>query len=359
LNLESVHHTPDNVRAEVWKQWIHRRSGATQGEELMLQAVKSKSNRHGPISLILFLASLVASFGNALADEKFCERLPRSAYGNFEKSRISTDWFEVYEVETDVWAIYEPFQWQEVISYLIIGSDSALLFDTGNGIGNIKAIVDQLTDKPVQVLNSHSHFDHIGGNHQFQEILSPSTRFSVANSRGNDSRQIKMEVSEEALCKGLPAGVTRENHRIEPYSITAQVKDGRVIDLGSRKLEVIHTPGHTDDSVALLDKDSGLLWTGDSFYEGPIWLFFPETDLAAYEMSLARLVSLVPRLEALLPAHNVPKSRPSMLVEVQKALEIVLQGKAEPVPAWEGVVTFEFGGFSFLMREDYTTISDD
>jgi hypothetical protein len=46
-----------------------------------------------------------------------------------------------------------------------------------------------------------------------------------------------------------------------------------------------------------------------------------------------------------------------MLVEVQNALEIVLQGKAEPVPAWEGVVTFEFGGFSFLMREDYTTVS--
>jgi glyoxylase-like metal-dependent hydrolase (beta-lactamase superfamily II) len=326
----------------------------------MSGVLKNKSIHSRMFGPLLFLATIICPFTNALADpEKFCEQLPRSAYSGFEKSNISTDWFEVYEVEADVWAIYEPFQWQEVISYLIIGSDSALLFDTGNGIDDIRAIVDQLTDKPVQVLNSHSHFDHIGGNYQFKEILSPSTNFSVANSRGNDSQQIKMEVSAEALCKGLPAGVTKENHHIEPYSITAQVKDGDIIDLGGRNLEVLHIPGHTDDSIALLDRDSGLLWTGDSFYEGPIWLFFPETDLAAYEASLARLVSLVPRLKALFPAHNIPKSRPSLLLETHKALQLVLQGKARPVPAREGVLAFEFEGFGFLMREDYTTTSED
>lgn len=234
-----------------------------------------------------------------------------------------------------------------------------MLFDTGNGMGDIRAIVDQLTDKPVQVLNSHSHFDHIGGNHQFATILSPSTAFSVANSRGNDSQQVKTEASAEALCKGLPAGVSAENHRINAYSITARVVDGDIIDLGGRKLEVLVIPGHTDDSVALLDHDSGLLWTGDSFYEGPIWLFFPETDLAAYEKSLARLVTLVPKLNALFPAHNTAIASPSMLLETQEALEQILQGKAKSVPAWAGVVSFEFGGFGFLMRDDYTTIARD
>jgi len=311
------------------------------------------------VSVALCLISLMIPFATAQAQlETFCERLPRLAFSYFEKSNISTDWFEVYEVENDVWAIYEPFQWQEVISYLIIGSDAALLFDTGNGIGNIMAIVDQLTDKPIQVLNSHSHFDHIGGNYQFEKILSPSTKFSIANSRGNNSPQVKTEASAEALCKGLPAGVTQENHQIKSYSITARVSDGHIIDLGNRKLEVLQIPGHTDDSVALLDRDSGLLWTGDSFYAGPIWLYFPETDLIAYRKSLARLVDLVPQLTALFPAHNTPKAQPSMLLETQKAFELILQGKAKPVPTWEGVVTFEFEGFGFLMREDYTTISN-
>jgi pimeloyl-ACP methyl ester carboxylesterase/glyoxylase-like metal-dependent hydrolase (beta-lactamase superfamily II) len=291
--------------------------------------------------------------------QNFCQRLPRAAYEKFEKDSISTDWFEVYEVETDVWAIYEPFQWQEVISYLIIGADSALLFDSGNGIGDIRAIVEQLSNKPIQVLNSHSHFDHIGGNYQFDEILSPSTKFSIANSRGNDSQTVKMEASAEALCKDLPAGVTEANHHIEPYTITAEVKDGDSIDLGGRKLEIFLIPGHTDDSIALLDRDSGLLWTGDSFYEGPIWLFFPETDLAAYEKSLARLVTLVPDLKALFPAHNTPGASPAMLIETQKALELVLSGGATPVPDRAGLVMFEFEGFGFLMREDYTTVSSE
>ncbi len=291
--------------------------------------------------------------------ENFCERLPRPAYANFEKNDISNDWFEVYEVDTDVWAIYEPFQWQEVISYLIIGADSALLFDTGNGIGNIRAIVDQLTDKPIQVLNSHSHFDHIGGNHQFRKILSPATTFSVANSEGDESRLVRKEVSADALCKDLPAGVTEANHHINPYTITDRVKDGDTIDLGSRKLEVLFVPGHTDDSIALLDRDAGLLWTGDSFYEGPIWLFFPETDLAAYEKSIVRLAALVPELRALLPAHNTPIALPAMLLETEKALGLVLQGKATPVPDGKDLVNFEFADFSFLMRKDYTTVSGD
>lgn len=325
----------------------------------MAISIVNRSLMNRLFGISLFLAALITASPNAFAElDGFCDRLPRSAYSSFEKSPISTDWFEVYEVEPDVWAIYEPFQWQEVISYLIIGDDSALLFDTGNGLGNIKAIVDQLTDNPVQVLNSHSHFDHVGGNYQYQSILSPATEFSIANSRGNDSQQIRTEASAAALCKGLPQGVTEENHRINPYSITAKVMDGDVIDLGSRKLEVLLIPGHTDDSLALLDRDSGLLWTGDSFYEGPIWLFFPETDLAAYEKSLARLVALVPQLTALLPAHNTPRVNPAMLIETQKALKIVFQGKAEPVPTWEGVVTFEFEGFGFLMREGYTTVAD-
>ena len=303
----------------------------------------------------LALGMAIAPFAPSFADlENFCERLPRPAYAAFQKHATSNDWFEVYEVETGVWAIYEPFQWQEVISYLIIGTDTALLFDTGNGIGNIKVIVDQLTDKPVQVLNSHTHFDHIGGNHYFDKILSVSTDFSVANSKGLNNEMVTMEVSAEALCKGLPEGVTQENHRIRPFAITKKVKEGDVIDLGNRKLEILRIPGHTDDSIALLDREAGFLWTGDSFYEGPIWLYFPETDLAAYRKSLARLTALAPGLKALFPAHNTPKADPAMLVEVRQAFDLVLAGKVKPVPTWEGTVTFEFEGFGFLMREDYT-----
>ena len=303
----------------------------------------------------LWLAPLFASAADLAT---FCERLPRPAYAAFEKHETSNDWFEVYEVDPNVFAIYEPFQWQEVISYLIIGQDKALLFDTGNGLGDIKAVVDQLTDKPVTVLNSHTHFDHIGGNYQFGNILSVSTQFSIANSHGTKSDMVTMEASPEALCKGLPDGVSQADHRIKPFTITGTVKEGDVIDLGNRKLEVLQIPGHTEDAIALLDRQAGLMWTGDTFYEGPIWLYFPETDLADYKHSIGRLATLAPQLKALFPAHNTPRASPALLPETHKAFDIVLAGKATPIPAWEGVVTFEFDGFGFLMREDNTRLED-
>lgn len=306
------------------------------------------------LGLCIALVALQVEADDDLAG--FCERLPRPAYAAFDRHPASNDWFEVYEVEKDIFAIYEPWQWQEVISYLIVGDDHALLFDTGNGIGDIKAVVDLLTDKPVTVLNSHTHFDHIGGNHQFDHVWSVSTPFSIANSKGVDNETVRAEVSPEALCHGLPAGVTQSEHRILPFTITGKVRDGSIIDLGSRKLEVLQVPGHTDDAIALLDHEAGFLWTGDTFYEGPIWLYFPETDLAAYRQSIARLAALVPQLTALFPAHNTPKASPALLVATQKAFEQVLAGKAKATPEWEGVVTFDFDGFGFLMREDYTSI---
>lgn len=297
-----------------------------------------------------------ASYASAADLGSFCDRLPRSAYADYQKHETSNDWFEVYEVEPNVWAIYEPFQWQEVISYLIVGTEYSVLFDTGNGIGDIKSVVDQLTEQPVRVLNSHSHFDHIGGNYQFDEILSVATAFSLGRIDGIRSEELALEVSAEALCKGLPIGVTQKDHRIKPFSISQTIEDADVLDIGGRKLEVLRVPGHTDDAIALLDRDAGFLWSGDSFYEGPIWLFFPETDLVAYQQSIAKLASLAPDLKAVFPAHNTPKADPALLIQLRENLDRVLAGKIKPVPVSDGNVEFRFGGFSLLMRENYHSI---
>lgn len=299
------------------------------------------------------------TYAGAADLDSFCDRLPRAAYADFRKHKASDDWFEVYEVEPGIFAIYEPFQWQEVISYLIIGTESALLFDTGNGIGDIKAVVEQLTDEPVRVLNSHSHFDHIGGNYQFDDVLSIATEFTLARTGGIQSDEVRMEASPEALCKSLPEGVTEASHQTRPFSITETIAEGDVVDIGGRRLEVLHVPGHTDDSIALLDRDAGFLWSGDSFYEGPIWLFFPETDLAAYQKSVAKLAAVAADLKAVFPAHNTPKADPALLMQLRENIDRVLTGKVEPVPVSDGNVEFRFDRFSFLMRANYHSLTTD
>ena len=96
------------------------------------------------------------------------------------------------------------------------------------------------------------------------------------------------------------------------------------------------------------------LWTGDTFYEGPIWLFAPETDLDAYEASIARLAGLVPDLTRLLPAHNTPVADPIRLIELRDAFSAVRDGTLEGTRSRPGAETVEYeaGAFSILMAAD-------
>lgn len=281
----------------------------------------------------------------------FCDRLPRPEFAALEKHDASDDWFEVYEVRPGTFAIYEPWQWQEVISWLIVGDTRALLFDTGNGIADIRRVVDRLTNLPLAVTNSHSHADHVGGNYAFVEILSTMDAFAIARSQGLPYEAVADEVSSQALCRGLPDGYEASAHRLRPYPLSERVYDGARIDLGGRVLEVIAIPGHTPDSIALFERASGYLWTGDTFYMGPIWLYAPETDFEAYRASLSRLVALAPSLTALFPAHNTPEADPVVLAQALAGFDAMRSGDIEAELAWPGTVTYPVGDFSFLVRE--------
>lgn len=281
----------------------------------------------------------------------WCTNLPRTAYADLKRVDVETEWFEVWEAGTGVFAIYEPKQWQEVISYLVLGNERALLFDTGMGLSSISRITAQLTDLPVTVLNSHTHLDHIGGNAEFTSVLAMDTDFTRARTEGLENYRVRGELVPQALCDELPSGVTQDSYRTRPWAVTEAATDGQVIDLGGRELEILHIPGHTPDAIALLDADAGYLWTGDSFYEGPIWLFAPETDLDAYSTSVDRLASLAPDLTRLLPAHNSPVADPLRLIELRDALARVREGTLAGVRDGN-MVLFDAGAFSILLRAE-------
>ena len=299
-------------------------------------------------------ASPVGEVSDEAITPDWCSRLPRAQYAQLDRVDVNSDWFEVWEAGDRVLAIYEPKQWQEVISYLVLGMDRALLFDTGMGIASISDVVARLTDLPVTVVNSHSHLDHVGGNAEFSSVVGMDTAFTRERAIGLANGRVRGEVAPEALCGPLPDGVTQANYITRPWTVTEVVADGHTIDLGDRVLEILHIPGHTPDAVALLDADAGYLWTGDSFYEGPIWLFAPETDLDAYAASIARLANLVPDLTRLLPAHNTPVADPSRLIELQDAFSAVRDGTLEGTPGGPNAETVEYeaGAFSILLAAD-------
>ena len=281
----------------------------------------------------------------------WCEVPPRPGWAGHERVAVASPWFAVYRIEAGVLALYEPHQAQEVISWLILGETRALLFDTGMGLAPIRPVVEQLTRLPIVVLNSHTHYDHMGGNAEFEEVLALHTDYGRRNARGWDHGAVAGELVPSALCAERLPGLDPTSFRVRPFRATGLVAEAQIIDLGGRRLEVLGLPGHSPDSIALLDRSAGLLWSGDTFYEGPIWLYFPGTDLDAYARSIRRLAGLVPGLRLVLPSHNTPAAAPAKLVELTLAFDRVREGAVVSRPGRDGLVEYPFEGFSFLMRE--------
>jgi len=279
---------------------------------------------------------------------QWCKNLPRPAYSRLERISAPEGWFEVYRIRPGIFAIYEPHQLEEVISYLIVGENRALLFDTGMGIGNIQAVVTVLTKLPVSVVNSHTHNDHVGDNWRFSDVYGMDTDFTRKNALGS-KEDAQAELAPDEICGALPPGFDAKAYSIKPFHITHWLHDGDKIDVGGRTLQIISTPGHTPDAIALLDQKNGLLFTGDTFYAGPIYLFRPETDLDAYLASVQKLAAMAPHLQLLLPAHNVPVADPGNLPRVVTAMQQVRRGEVKPV-AKGGMHEYLFDGFSFLMK---------
>jgi len=296
---------------------------------------------------MVLAATCVSQQGEPLEPE-WCHSLPRPEYKSLQRADVKSAWFQVYRVRPGVFAIYEPHQFEEVISYLIVGKKRAVLLDTGMGVASIREVTEQLTSLPVTVVNTHTHFDHTGGNAEFTDIANEDTSYTRQNALGQSNEYSRDALSAERICGALPPGVKPESYAIRPWHVTLWLKVGEQFDLGGRTLEVLFTPGHTPDSLMLLDRANGLLFTGDTFYPGPIYLFVPETDFAAYARSVAKIAPLASQLQLLLPAHNVPVASPENLRRLREAVEAVGAGKAK-VKVTDGRREYVFEGFSLLL----------
>jgi glyoxylase-like metal-dependent hydrolase (beta-lactamase superfamily II) len=299
-----------------------------------------------------FVLALAVSASALLAQEipEWCRAIPHPEYKTLQRVPIRDPWFEVYKVAPAVFAIYEPHQFEETISYLIVGDKQAALFDTGMGISDLKKVTAELTQLPIIVLNSHTHNDHVGNNWQFETIYGMNTDFTRENARGSRA-DAQAELAPGQICGMLPKGFDPKTYVTRPWKISSYMHDGDRIDLGGRWLQVIATPGHTPDAISLLDHANGLLFTGDTYYPAPIWLYRPETDLDAYDASIRRLATLAPQIKTVLGAHNIPVASPSVLPRLVTAFAAVRAGKIPATSASDGQVIYKVDDISFLMGQ--------
>lgn len=253
------------------------------------------------------------------------------------------DWYRITEPSPGVFAIEEPLQAERVLSYLIVGTERALLIDTGTGAVSMKSAIETITDLPVLLVNSHSHWDHVGNNDEFVEI---GIHRAEADELGHEYSRADIEefFSDDALLGPLPGGRTLDDISIEPSTATFLLDGGETFELGGRTIRALHTPGHAPGLLSFLDEENGVLLTTDTAYAGHLYVYSEETDIDVYIDSMTLLAELAPSLNAVHGSHNGDSMSADLLPKMRDTLIEVRNGKT-PDEVDDHKAIYRYDGF--------------
>lgn len=208
-------------------------------------------------------------------------------------------WFSIDKIDNQTFVISEKKHWEETNCYLLIGDEKAVLIDTGLGVANMRDVVEKLTDKEVFVLTTHVHWDHIGSHALFDYF----GVHELEKTWINGHFPLPLDVVKKNLGQGntqFPDGFDVNAYQIFEGEPNFTYQDGDEIDLGNRKIKVIHTPGHSPGHCCFYEKGK-YLYTGDLVYEGKLDAYYPTTDSFDFLNSIKKIQNL--DFKRVLPGH--------------------------------------------------------
>ncbi|MCU1398746.1 MAG: fold metallo-hydrolase [Acidimicrobiales bacterium] len=218
-------------------------------------------------------------------------------------------WFERRTVDDAITLLWEP----HVVDLMrcniwhVRGRDRSLVIDTGMGLVSLVDAAADLFGGPVTAVATHGHDDHIGNHHEFADCIAhpleaalledpPLCTLDPVEAWGSDGvedlRRMGYPMREPYFVTALPAGFAVETYRQRPARVTGHIDEGDVVDIGDRRFEVLHLPGHSPGSIGLWEAATGTLFSGDAIYDGALLDELPESDIAAYCRTMERLLTL-------------------------------------------------------------------
>ena len=223
--------------------------------------------------------------------------------------QVADHWFEHRTIAEGVVVIHEPHvdPFLRANLFLVRGRERDLLVDSGLGLASLRSELADLFERPVIAVATHRHFDHTGGLHEFDEVVvHRDDAEAVATAAGFASVVIEdytpeelsgYEAPERLLTAWPRGGFDPTAYRVTPAPPTRVVEEGDVVDLGDRRFEVLHLPGHTPGEIGLWEAATATLFSGDCVYESGVLLDeLPESDIPDYVRSMERLRDLPVRV---------------------------------------------------------------
>jgi glyoxylase-like metal-dependent hydrolase (beta-lactamase superfamily II) len=235
---------------------------------------------------------------------------------------VAGSWFSARQVADGITLVTEPHVASLIRAnfYHVRGSEADLIVDTGTGIAPLAWVLGGLVDDARRVIAvaTHTHYDHVGGMHEFgerlvhpreQELLAGKGQFAsllARDFRGAWRSQAEDDEHElpEVLVDAVPfEGFDPRHYALAPARATRLVDDGDQITLGSWVFEVMHTPGHSPGGICLVDRQAGVLFSGDTLYDSRLFDELPGSDIGSYLKTIARLRSLA-GIRMVCPGHD-------------------------------------------------------
>jgi len=218
--------------------------------------------------------------------------------------RIATadSWYETRPLEGGVTHIWEPQikPFYRCNMWHVRGRDCDLLIDTGMGVVALRRQVAILAERPILTVASHTHFDHIGAHHEFAErAVHPAEADILADPRRDRTladKYVRDAADSDMFTSMPPPPYRSDDYLVAGAPATRLLADGDVIDLGDRHFAVLHLPGHSPGGIALWEAATGILFSGDTVYDGPLIDDAYHSDVDDYLRSMERLRALPARI---------------------------------------------------------------
>lgn len=209
-----------------------------------------------------------------------------------------SDWWRVRPVGDGVTWIDEPHvrEFYRCNVWHVRGRDADMLVDSGMGVVSLREQVSLVTERPLEAVASHTHFDHIGCHHEFERRLVHAAEAHLLADPTRENTFADKYVTDDIFTALPPAPYESARYAVKAAPATRTLRDGDGIDLGDRRFEVIHTPGHSPGGIALWEAATGVLFSGDIVYDGPLIEGESAQEQAQYLASMSRLLDLPVRV---------------------------------------------------------------